>query len=79
LAGPITVADPPADRSSIAIALEWSTTIMTIAAEMVVPGLAGYWLDQRLGTKALFLLLGFVLGGVLAGFGLARIAKSRPR
>jgi F0F1-type ATP synthase assembly protein I len=73
------VPDPPADRSSIAIALEWSTTIMTIAAEMVVPGLAGYWIDKRLGTKALFLLLGFALGGVLAGFGLARIAKNRSQ
>ena len=51
--------------------------VMTIAAEMVVPGLAGYWLDKQLGTKALFLLLGFVLGGVLAGLGLARIAKNK--
>ena len=66
---------PSDDRSAMAIAFQWSFTVMTIAAEMVVPGLLGYWLDQRLGTKAVFLLLGFVLGGILAAFALLRIAK----
>jgi hypothetical protein len=63
----------------MAIAFEWSATIMTISAEMVVPGLLGYWLDQKLGTRVLFLLLGFALGGVLATLGLMRIAKKRGR
>lgn len=62
-------------RSPMAIAFEWSATIMTIAAEMVVPGLMGYWLDQRLGTQVLFLLLGFALGGTLAALALVRIAR----
>jgi F0F1-type ATP synthase assembly protein I len=39
---------------------------MTISLEMVLPGLAGYWLDQKFGTKALFMLVGFALGGTLA-------------
>ena len=42
-----------------------------------MPGLAGYWLDQRLGTRVLFLLLGFAAGFVLAGLALMRIAKKR--
>lgn len=61
----------------MAIALEWSATIMTISAEMVVPGLLGYWLDQRLGTRVLFLLVGFAVGGTLATLALVRIAKKR--
>ncbi|MBI3836303.1 MAG: AtpZ/AtpI family protein [Planctomycetia bacterium] len=71
------VVQPPDDRSPMAIALEWSATIMTISAEMVVPGLLGYWLDQRLGTRVLFLLVGFGFGGTLAALGLMRIAKKR--
>lgn len=59
----------------MAIAMEWSVTIMTIAAEMVVPGLIGYWLDTKLGTRAVFLLIGFAAGGLLAALALARIAK----
>lgn len=35
----------------MAIALEMSATIMTIALEMVLPGLGGYWLDKQLGTQ----------------------------
>jgi F0F1-type ATP synthase assembly protein I len=63
----------------MAIALGWSATIMTISAELVVPGLLGYWLDQRLGTRALFLLLGFAAGGALATSALVRIAKNRSK
>jgi hypothetical protein len=62
----------------MAIALEWSATIMTIAAEMVVPGLMGHWLDAKLNLKIpVFLLIGFALGGLLAALSLARIAKNR--
>ncbi|MEX0676292.1 MAG: AtpZ/AtpI family protein [Pirellulales bacterium] len=71
------MAEPSDDRSPMAIALEWSATIMTISAEMVVPGLLGYWLDQRLGTRVLFLLVGFAVGGTLATLALVRIAKKR--
>jgi F0F1-type ATP synthase assembly protein I len=63
----------------MAIAFEWSATIMTISAEMVVPGLLGYWLDQRLGTRLVFLLLGFALGGTLAAFGLMRIVQRQTK
>ena len=61
----------------MAIAFEWSAVIMTISAEMVVPGLFGYWIDQRLGTRVLFLLIGFAIGGILASMALMRIAKKR--
>jgi F0F1-type ATP synthase assembly protein I len=63
----------------MAIAFQWSATIMTISAEMVVPGLLGYWLDQRLGTHVLFLLVGFAVGGTLATLALMRIAKNAKK
>jgi F0F1-type ATP synthase assembly protein I len=67
---------PPADdRSAISLAWAWATRIIVISAEMVLPALAGYWIDQRLGTKALFMLLGFALGITLAVLQLVRIAK----
>lgn len=68
---------PSDDRSAQAIAFEWAARVMTIALEMVVPGLLGYWLDQRLGTRVLFLLLGFALGSVLSGLALAKIVRGR--
>ena len=59
----------------MAIGLEWSATVMVIAAEMVVPGLIGYWIDTKLGTRAVFLLVGLALGSLMAGLALARIAR----
>jgi hypothetical protein len=71
------MSQPSDNRSAQAIAFEWAARIMTISLEMVVPGLLGYWLDQRLGTKVVFLLIGFALGAVLAGLALARIVRQR--
>jgi len=49
---------------------------MTISLEMVLPGLAGYWLDQKLGTVALFMLIGFALGCTAAALQLIRLTRS---
>lgn len=62
----LTVTKSPDQRSPIAIGYEWSSRVVAISLEMVVPGLAGYWLDGRLGTRALFTLLGFALGMYVA-------------
>ncbi len=66
----------PDGRSSIALAWGWATRIMTISLEMVLPGLAGYWLDQKLGTKALFMLIGFVLGSAAAMMHLLHLVRT---
>jgi F0F1-type ATP synthase assembly protein I len=63
-------------RSAMAKATEWVSRIMTISLGMVLPGLAGYWLDTRLGTIPLFLLVGFALGGLLAFGQLRAIAQN---
>jgi F0F1-type ATP synthase assembly protein I len=56
----------PDGRSPAARAAQWSTRIMTISLEMVVPGLVGYWFDKKLGTKFAFMLVGFVFGFVVS-------------
>jgi hypothetical protein len=69
------------DRTAMAKAVEWATIAMTVSAEMVVPGLIGYWFDQQLGNFfetriVLFVLLGFAGGLVLAIWHLLKILKS---
>lgn len=49
----------------MAEALEWVARITAIGLVMTLPGLAGQWLDRRLGTVFFDLLglgLGFVIG-----------------
>jgi F0F1-type ATP synthase assembly protein I len=74
------VAPPPDndrdnERSAIAVAYTWAWRVMAISLEMVVPGLAGYWIDTRLGTKALFMILGFVAGMTVGMLHLVQIAR----
>jgi hypothetical protein len=49
---------------------------MVVALMMVLPGLAGHWLDERLGTVVLFLLLGLALGCTAATLQLIHIIRS---
>lgn len=72
---------PAEDRNALAIAFEWSSTIISISIAMVVPGLIGYYADTRLGTGFLFLTVGMVLGVTLGIRQLIRLAqpKQGPR
>jgi hypothetical protein len=72
--GPVTI--PPDDRSQLAKAYQWATRIMIVSLEMVLPGIAGYWLDLWLGTRALFMLLGFALGCTASMIHLIRLTRS---
>lgn len=63
-------------------ALQWTSRITTIALEMAVPGVVGYWLDRRLGTGFLLLLLGVIAGfatGMISLVNLARESKSNEQ
>jgi hypothetical protein len=71
---PVTI--PADDRSSLAKAYHWATRIMAVSLEMVLPGVAGSWVDRQLGTKVLFMFLGFVLGGTAATVHLIRLTRS---
>jgi uncharacterized protein YqgC (DUF456 family) len=55
------VTNPPNDLSPTAIAVHWVSRIMAVALIMVVPGVAGQWLDEKWGTGFLA-PLGFVFG-----------------
>jgi hypothetical protein len=64
------------DFSWIAEATNWVSKITTVALEMVLPGLAGLWLDNQLGTRFLA-LLGFACGVPLGMWHLIAMTKSK--
>ena len=67
---------PPNDtRSPKAKALDLVSQITSIGLTAVVPALGGYFLDGWLGTKLLFVLLGLVVGLILAGLQLMKLVK----
>jgi F0F1-type ATP synthase assembly protein I len=55
--------------------MAWSSRITAVALEMVLPGVFGYWVDQQLGTRALFLVLGMVFGVITGMLSLIRLTK----
>jgi len=59
-------------------ALVWSSRITAIGIAMFLPGVAGGWLDERLGLRWLG-PAGFVVGFAAALFWLTRVAAGRPR
>lgn len=70
---------PADDRSALAVAWSWATRVMVVAAEMVVPGLVGYWLDQKIGTYVVLTLVGFAVGITLAVMHLMRMTGPSAR
>jgi hypothetical protein len=73
-AAPVTT--PPNERSPVAVAYQWASRIMVVAMEMVLPMLAGHWLDKKLGTVVLFLLIGLGLGCTAAVVHLMQMISS---
>jgi hypothetical protein len=51
----------PKERPPLVVALEWVSKITTVSLEMVLPGVAGVWLDQRWDTSFMK-LIGFAFG-----------------
>jgi F0F1-type ATP synthase assembly protein I len=70
------VSDRPEDRSTLAQAVAWSSRITTVALEMALPGALGYWIDQKLGTRFLFLILGMGAGMTAGLIHLLRMVAS---
>ena len=62
------------DLSWMREAMQWVSKITTVSLEMVLPGLAGTWLDRKLGTGFLT-LAGFALGISLGLYHLIVITK----
>jgi hypothetical protein len=74
---PPDVNEPEDRRPPMAIAMEWVSRITTIALEMVLPGLLGLWIDNQLGTRVVFMLLGFGVGMTVAIWHLSHLAPAR--
>lgn len=74
---------PPGDEAdeatSVAKGIAWYSHAMTISLEMVVPGVAGIWLDRQLGTGHWCALVGFVLGITVSMWHLMKLALSGPQ
>lgn len=60
-ASPEKMNSSPDKRHPVAVAMEWVSKITSVALEMIIPGLVGFWLDQRWGTQFLA-PVGFIFG-----------------
>jgi hypothetical protein len=70
---------PPSSRGSpIGDALVWSSRIMALGLMMFLPGVAGNWLDERLGTRFLG-PVGLVLGFAVVLLRLVQIGRAGKR
>jgi F0F1-type ATP synthase assembly protein I len=63
------------DRSPIAKSLSKVSEIIAICMLMIVPGLIGYLIDQQVGSRIVFTLLGLVFGMTGAVMQLVRLVS----
>lgn len=71
----------PEPEQPMAAAMQWVSRIFAAAILMVLPGLAGQWLDEKLGSRFL-VLLGFgggLVSGMLYLIGQTRQAELRRK
>lgn len=66
------------DFSPLAAAIQWTSRITSIALEMTLPAVLGFWLDHWLGTGFVFLLAGAVAGFCTAMLSLVRLGRQKP-
>ena len=71
----MTKVAPDDRRPPLAQAAAWASRVMTVALEMVLPGLIGIWIDRKLGLKAACTLVGFGLGFSVALLHLLQLTK----
>jgi F0F1-type ATP synthase assembly protein I len=62
-------------KKGVAWSLAW-TLSWTILFSLLIPLLGGIWLDKKLGTTPLFVLIGAVIGILAATLGIARLVIS---
>jgi len=60
-------------KKGTAASLAWNLS-WTMLFSLLIPLLGGIWLDKKLGTAPLFILIGAGLGILAATVGVARIA-----
>jgi len=70
---------PDDGRPPLAQAAAWASRVMTVALEMVLPGVLGIWIDRQLGYKAAFTLVGFGIGFSVALWHLLQLTKHNTK
>ena len=68
--------DDRAGRSSTAKAVELAHRVTSVSLSFVIPILAGFYCDQWLGTRVVCMLIGLVLGMLIAGLQLMKLVSS---
>ncbi len=63
----------------MAQAMAWSSRITTISMEMVLPAVFGHWLDERLGTQWVFVMLGAIAGMTVGIMHLVRMTDPNSK
>jgi len=66
-------------QSPLSAGLTWASRLSTLGVEFSAPPLVGYYLDQKLGTAPLGILLGMVLGFVVGMLHILRFARESSR
>ena len=64
-------------RSPLAIGYMWSVVITSLGIELVLPILLGVYLDFKLGTRCLCLILGVLLGFFVAAVNFIKLMKTQ--
>jgi F0F1-type ATP synthase assembly protein I len=67
--------ESPDSQSPVAAAMAVASQITTVAAQMALPPLGGYWLDHWLGTGFVFVAIGAVLGLVAGMIAILRMGS----
>ena len=70
---------PPDTRSPMAKALDLVSQTTAVSLTSVLPALGGYFLDNWLGTRVVFVLLGLLLGLAMAGLQLKTLVEKLDR
>ena len=65
------------DVNSMAEAMKWVSIVTSVVGVMTVPAVAGIWMDNLLGTKCLFLILGVIVGFVAGMYCLLEMVKAK--
>lgn len=52
---------------------------MVVSLVMVLPGMAGYWIDTKLGTVCLFLVIGLIAGSIAGIWQLLQMTRPSSR
>jgi F0F1-type ATP synthase assembly protein I len=60
-------------------AFSWVGRVIAVAVEMVLPGLAGHWLDRTWGTSPFLAAVGFLIGLVMGMTHLIVMAQASAR